>query len=606
MDGYRAPLRDILFTLDHVVPLAELVREPALAHADPELVAGLLEEAGRFAAEVVAPTNREGDREGARLVDGSVITPASFHRAYDRYVEAGWGSVQHPEEFGGGGFPLLVATAVKELITSANMAFSLNPLLTTGAVYLLAHHGSAEQQQRYLPNMVTGRWSGTMNLTEPQAGSDVGAVTARAVPVGDGSYRIFGQKIYITYGDHDLAEQIVHLVLARLPDAPPGTKGISLFIVPKHQVEADGSLGARNDVQVISLEHKLGIHASPTCVMAFGEQGEGALGELVGDPHDGMRQMFTMMNDARLGVGLQGLAVAERAAQHAEAFALERRQGRAAGAPAGEQSAIAEHPDVRRMLIETRATIDAMRALCYANAHALDLAEHAGDPAVRREQQQLADLLTPLSKAWCTDLGVELTSTALQVFGGMGYVEETGVAQHLRDARIAPIYEGTNGIQAIDLVMRKLPVEDGASVLSLLDRLRPPADHPAALADLVAPLSDAIDLAATLTRALLDRRDRPQDMLAGATPYLRVLATVVASGFVARGAIAAQRLLDGTGDGATDGGTRKGADRDFLELRVARARVLIKRIVPSVHGLAAAVTAGADDLYAIPTGSLAV
>jgi alkylation response protein AidB-like acyl-CoA dehydrogenase len=602
MDGYRAPLRDILFTLDHVVPLGELVKEPAFAHADPDMVAGLLEEAGRFAAEVVAPTNRDGDREGARIVDGGVVTPASFHRAYERYVEAGWGSVQHPEEFGGGGFPLLVATAVKELITSANMAFSLNPLLTTGAVYLLAHHGSPEQQQRYLPDMVTGRWSGTMNLTEPQAGSDVGAVTARAEPVGDGTYRIFGQKIYITYGDHDLAEQIVHLVLARLPDAPPGTKGISLFIVPKFHIEADGSLGARNDVQVVSLEHKLGIHASPTCVMAFGEQGEGALGELVGAAHDGMRQMFTMMNDARLGVGLQGLAIAERAAQHAEAFALERRQGRAAGVPAGEQSAIVEHPDVRRMLIETRATIDAMRALCYANAHALDLAEHAGDASSRREQQQLADLLTPLSKAWCTDLGVELTSTALQVFGGMGYVEETGVAQHLRDARIAPIYEGTNGIQAIDLVMRKLPVDDGASVLGLLDGLRPPDAIPAALADLVAPLTDAIDLAVRLTAVLLERRDRPQDVLAGATPYLRVLATVVASGLVVRGAIAAQRILDG----AEGAGARNAAERDFLAVRIARARVLITRILPNVHGLAAAVTAGADDLYAIPNGSLSV
>jgi alkylation response protein AidB-like acyl-CoA dehydrogenase len=598
MDGYRAPLRDILFTLEHIVVLAELTREPDFSHAEPDLVAGLLEEAGRFAAEVVAPTNREGDREGARIVDGSVVTPASFHRAYDRYVEAGWGSVQHPEAFGGGGFPLLVATAVKELITSANMAFSLNPLLTTGAVYLLAHHGSPEQQQRYLPAMVTGRWSGTMNLTEPQAGSDVGAVTTRAEPVGDGTYRIFGQKIYITYGDHDLAEQIVHLVLARLPDAPPGTKGISLFIVPKFLREADGSLGPRNDVQVLSLEHKLGIHASPTCVMAFGEGGDGALGELVGDPHDGMRQMFTMMNDARLGVGLQGLAVAERAAQHAEAFALERRQGRAAGAPVGEQSVIAEHPDVRRMLIETRASIDAMRALCYANAHALDLAEHASDDRVRHEQQRLADLLTPLSKAWCTDLGVELTSTALQVFGGMGYVEESGVAQHLRDARIAPIYEGTNGIQAIDLVMRKLPVDDGAVVLRLLESLRPDTGVPAGVADLVAPLTDAIDLAVRLTRELLARRDRPEDVLAGATPYLRVLATVVASGLVVRGALAGQRSLDSA--------SASGADADFLQLRVARARVLVTRILPSVHGLAAAVTAGADDLYAIPSAQLTV
>ena len=469
MDGYRAPLDDIRFTLDHVVPLATLASLPPFAHADRETLAALLDEAGRFAEEVVAPTNRAGDQEGARIVDGGVVTPESFRAAYTRYVTSGWGAMQHPESHGGGGFPLLAATAVKELVTSANMAFSLNPLLTTGAVHLLTHHGSPEQQARYLPRMVTGEWAGTMNLTEPQAGSDVGAVTARAEPAGDGTYRITGQKIYITYGDHDLSEQIVHLVLARLPDAPPGTKGISLFIVPRLLLDDQGEPAGPNDVQVVSIEHKLGIHASPTCVMAFGERGDGAVGELVGAPHDGMRQMFTMMNDARLGVGLQGLAVAERAAQQAEAFARDRLQGRAAGAPIGVQSPIVEHPDVRRMLLETRATIDAMRALCYENARALDLAEHGADDDARRHGQQLADLLTPLSKSWCTDLGVELTSTALQVHGGMGYVEETGVAQHLRDARIAPIYEGTNGIQAIDLVARKLPVDGGGVVRRLLE-----------------------------------------------------------------------------------------------------------------------------------------
>jgi len=590
MDGYRAPLDDIRFTLDHVVPLSSLASLPTFAHADGETLSALLEEAGRFAEEVVAPTNRDGDQQGARLEDGGVVTPPSFHGAYQRYVSSGWGAMQHPEEHGGGGFPLLAATSVKELITSANMAFSLNPLLTTGAVHLLTHHGSDEQKARYLPRMVTGEWAGTMNLTEPQAGSDVGAVTAKAEPAGDGRYRITGQKIYITYGDHDLSEQIVHLVLARLPDAPPGTKGISLFIVPKFLVADDGSLGPRNDVAVVSLEHKLGIHASPTCVMAFGESDGGAIGELVGAPHDGMRQMFTMMNDARLGVGLQGLAVAERAAQHAEAYARDRLQGRAPGAAPGAQSPIIDHPDVRRMLLETRAAIDAMRSLCYENARALDLALHAADEQGRRDGQQLADLLTPLAKSWCTDLGVELTSTALQVFGGMGYVEETGVAQHLRDARIAPIYEGTNGIQAIDLVMRKLPAGGGAHVLALLDDLVPAA-LPEPIADLAQPLASARDLARSVTEELLARGERPVDVLAGASAYLRLLATVLATGLVVRGVAAAHAS-------ATDGRLEGYAD-DVLAARTLRARILVTRILPIVHGLAPVVTAGADDLYAL-------
>jgi acyl-CoA dehydrogenase len=590
MDGYRAPLDDIRFTLDHVVPLASLATLPGLAHADSETLAALLDEAGRFAEEVVAPTNRDGDQQGARLEDGRVVTPDSFRVAYEHYVSSGWGAMQHPEEHGGGGFPLLAATSVKELITSANMAFSLNPLLTTGAVHLLTHHGSDEQKARYLPRMVTGEWAGTMNLTEPQAGSDVGAVTAKAEPVEDGRYRITGQKIYITYGDHDLSEQIVHLVLARLPDAPPGTKGISLFIVPKFLVGDDGSLGPRNDVAVVSLEHKLGIHASPTCVMAFGESEGGALGELVGAPHDGMRQMFTMMNDARLGVGLQGLAIAERAAQHAEAYARDRQQGRAPGAAPGAQSPIIDHPDVRRMLLETRAAIDAMRALCYENARALDLALHAADEDGRRAGQRLADLLTPLAKSWCTDLGVELTSTSLQVFGGMGYVEETGVAQHLRDARIAPIYEGTNGIQAIDLVMRKLPSDGGAHVLALLDDLVPD-ELPEAIADLAGPLAAARDVVRSVTEELLARGERPLDVLAGASPYLRMLATIIATGLVVRGVAAAHTA-------ATDGRLAGHAD-DVLAARTLRARILVTRILPSVHGLAPVVTAGADDLFAL-------
>jgi 3-(methylthio)propanoyl-CoA dehydrogenase len=598
MDTYAAPLRDIRFVLEHVTPLGELNALDEFAHAEPDLVAGLLEEAGRFAAEAIAPTNREGDAQGARLVDGGVVTPESFKRVYQQYVEAGWGTIQHPAEYGGGAFPLTVANAVKELITSANMAFSLGPLLTTGAVYLLVNHASDEQAHTYLPKMVSGEWAGTMNLTEPQAGSDVGAVTTKAVPTGDGRYRITGQKIYITYGDHDLTDNIVHLVLARLPDAPPGTKGISLFIVPKYLVNDDGSLGERNDVEVVSLEHKLGIHASPTCVMAYGEKGEGAIGELVGEPNTGMRGMFTMMNDARLGVGVQGLAIAERAYQQSLAYAQERRQGRGPTSEPGEQAPIIEHADVRRMLLTQKAYIEAIRAMCYANAHALDLAHRSPDPVVREQQQKLADLLTPLSKSWGTDLGVELTSLALQIHGGMGYVEETGVAQHYRDARIAPIYEGTNGIQALDLVGRKLPYDGGAFVKGFLADLRDRAEAiPEPLAPIRAPLSEAMDALERCTDWIFAHHEAPNDVFAGATPYLRMFATVVGGAYLAKGAVAAQAALD-------DGDTGS-FDADFLSAKVTIARFYAQQLLPSVHGLVGAITAGAEDLYAVNPTQLA-
>ena len=597
MDTYTAPLRDVRFVLEHVTPLGDLVATEAFAHADPELVMGLLEEAGRFASSAIAPTNRDGDTQGSVLSGGEVVTPDSFKQAYRQYVEAGWGAVQHPEAYGGGAFPLTVANAVKEFITSANMAFSMAPLLTTGAVYLMQHHCSRDQLDTYVPKMVSGEWTGTMNLTEPQAGSDVGAVTTRAVPAGDGIYRITGQKIYISYGDHDLTDNVIHLVLARLPDAPAGVKGISLFIVPKVLVNADGSLGARNDVEVVSLEHKLGIRASPTCVMAFGEESDGAVGFLVGEPHQGMRQMFTMMNDARLGVGLQGLAIAERAYQQALGYAQQRLQGRGPDTPPGEQAPIIEHADVRRMLATMKANIEAVRALCSLNAHALDLAHAASDEAVREEQRKLADLLTPLSKAWGTDIGVEMASLAVQIHGGMGYVEETGVAQHYRDARIAPIYEGTNGIQALDLVGRKLPMDGGAVVKGFLGELRTEVDElPASLAAVAAALHDGLDAVDRTTAWLGEHREAFDDVAAGATPYLRLLATVVGGVLLARGAAAAQRLLD---EGAS------GADADFLAAKVTIARFFATQLVPGVLGLEAAVTAGAADLRALSASQLA-
>ncbi len=596
MDTYTPPLRDIRFVLEHVTPLGELTATEAFTHADPELVTGLLEEAGRFAATAIAPTNRVGDAEGASLVDGEVQTSEAFRTAYRKYVDAGWGALQHPTDHGGGGFPLTVANVVKEFLTSANMAFSLGPLLTTGAVYLLQHHGSPEQLAAYVPKLVSGEWTGTMNLTEPQAGSDVGAVTTKALPQPDGTYRLVGQKIFITYGDHDLTENIVHLVLARLPDAPPGTKGVSLFIVPKYLVNEDGSLGARNDVEPTSLEHKLGIHASPTCVMAFGERGEGAIGELVGEPHQGMRQMFTMMNDARLGVGIQGLAISERAYQQALAYARERRQGRGPNTPVGEQAPIIEHADIRRMLLTMKAHIEAVRGLCSWNAHALDLAHASEDEATRGEQQKLADLLTPLSKSWGTDVGVEMTSLAVQVHGGMGYIEETGVAQHYRDARIAPIYEGTNGIQALDLVGRKLAMDDGAFVDRFLAGLRDEVEGlPATLEAMSTPLGEGLTAVERATAWLGEHRGSPDDVAAAATPYLRAFATVVGGVLLARGAAAAQRLLE-------DGGSS--ADERFLEARVTTARFFATQVVPSVSGLVAAATAGASDLRALDADQL--
>ncbi|MPY92896.1 MAG: acyl-CoA dehydrogenase, partial [Acidimicrobiia bacterium] len=486
---YTAPLHDMAFVLGHVVGYDEIAGWDAFAHADLDTVRGVLEECGRFMSQVVAPLNRVGDTQGSqRNEDGSVTTPEGFASAYARYAEAGWPSVPFPPELGGGGFPWVVGLAMQEMLTSANMAFSLCPLLTQGAIDALLHHGSEVQQQTYLTRMVAGEWTGTMNLTEPQAGSDVGALTTRAVPQGDGSYRIFGQKIFITYGQHDLTENIVHLVLARIPGAPPGTRGISCFIVPKRLVGPDGSPGAANDVTCVSIEHKLGIHASPTCVLSFGDSGEGAVGELIGEENAGMRYMFTMMNNARLSVGLEGLSVSERAYQQALGYAQERHQGRAVGAPAGEVSPIIEHPDVRRMLMTIKAYNEGLRCLMYLNAASIDRSKHDPDASARQRATEVVGLLTPVCKAFGTDLGVELTSLALQVHGGMGYVEETGAAQHYRDSRIAPIYEGTNGIQAADLVARKLPVRAGASVADLFAEIAAADAALAAAGDELAPV----------------------------------------------------------------------------------------------------------------------
>jgi 3-(methylthio)propanoyl-CoA dehydrogenase len=595
MSDYSAPLDDMRFVLENIVDLAGLAALPGYEHADPEMVFGVLEESGRFFAQEFGPLNRVGDTQHSRRNgDGSVTTPEGFARAYKQYVDAGWAGVPFPAEYGGGGFPWLVAIAMQEMMTAANMAFSLCPLLTQGAIDMLLHYGSEEQRETYLPKMVTGEWTGTMNLTEPQAGSDVGALTTKAVPAADGSWRITGQKIFITYGEHDLADNIVHLVLARVPDAPPGTKGISCFIVPKVLVNDDGSVGERNEVECVSLEQKMGINASPTCVMAY----DGAVGYLIGEPNEGMRYMFKMMNNARLSVGVEGLSLGERAYQQAVAYAAERRQGRAPGSPAGGPSPIIDHPDVRRMLLTMRASIEALRCLAYLTAESLDLAKGHPDEAVRAQRQELADLLTPITKAWGTDLGVELTSLAVQVHGGMGYIEETGVAQHYRDARIAPIYEGTNGIQAMDLVGRKLPMRAGGAMSDFLAGIAAAADELAVAPD---EQPDGDDLA-TIGKRLADAHATlkqttdwlmangladPNNALAGATPYLRMCGIVTGGWLLARSALAASRALaDGNGD------------EGFLRQKIVTARFYAEQLLPQAAGLAPSVQAGPADLLA--------
>jgi alkylation response protein AidB-like acyl-CoA dehydrogenase len=571
-DTFTPPVDDVRFVLEHLVDARGLAELPGFEHADLDTMEGLVAEFGRFCAEVLAPLNKVGDTHGSRHSPetGEVTTPPGWREAYAKYVEAGWGSVPFPPEHGGGGFPWLLAITLQELLTAANMGFSLCPLLTQGAIDMLAEHGDEEQQELYLRKMVSGEWTGTMNLTEPQAGSDVGALTTRAVPADDGSWRISGQKIFITYGEQDLTENIVHLVLARVPDAPPGTKGISCFIVPK--VLLDGS---RNAVKCIGIEHKMGIHASPTCTMEYDD----AIGYLIGEPNAGMRYMFTMMNNARLSVGLEGLALAERAYQAAVTYARERQQGRALGAPAGTASPIVDHADVRRMLVHMKSHIEGMRALAYTNAWAIDLAKHGRDDAERTRGQELADLLTPITKGWCTDLGSELTRLATQVHGGMGYITETGVEQYERDIRIAAIYEGTNGIQAMDLVARKLPMRAGGVVADLLAQIDSTAAAVGgpigdALADANAALREATDW--LLAKGLED----PQNALAGATPYLRLFGTVVGGWFLARQAAAAEPLGD------TD--------------RVATARYYCEQVLPMARALVPAVTAGSELLFAIP------
>ena len=592
MSDYAAPITDMRFVLDKLVGLEELASLDGLEAATPDTVDAVLNEAARLANEVIGPINRVGDEQRSVIEGTDVKTPDGFKEAYDLFVQGGWNGIMFDPEIGGQGLPWAVSIAVTEMWESANLAFSLLPILTQAAVDCVAKAGTPEQKATYLAKLVSGEWSGTMNLSEPLAGSDVGALKTRAIKEGD-HYRITGTKIFITYGEHNLAENIIHLVLARTPDTPPGTKGISLFIVPKFLVNPDGSLGARNDLRAVSLEHKLGIHASPTAVMSFGDDG-GAIGYLVGEECEGMRNMFIMMNSARLAVGLEGLGIAERAYQQALSYAGERRQGRALGDEDAESSLIIKHPDVRRMLMLMKSNNEAMRAVAYMVGGAMDRAARHPDEDVRQQQRAFADLMTPVIKGWCTDLGVELASIGLQVHGGVGYVEETGAAQHFRDARIAPIYEGTNGIQAFDLVMRKLPRQNGDAVRQVIDAIKAidsdlGGTNDANFVTIRSALNETVAAFEEATDWLIQNSSaNPTAAAAGATPYLRLFGIVYGGYVLAKSALIAHAALAMDGD-----------DRDFMRAKIATARFYAEQVLAPAPSMVHAITAGTEALFEI-------
>ncbi len=582
---YRAPVEEIAFTLKHVAGLEEALEAGLFGDLGSDLVDAVLGEAGRFASEEIAPLAKAGDEHGALLKGGKVTTPPGWKELYRRWVDAGWNALSGPEAYGGQALPTQLAMAAQEMWNSAAMAFGLGPMLTMGAIEALDKHATEDLKAKYLAKLVSGEWMGTMNLTEPQAGSDVGALRTRAEPAGDGTYRLFGQKIFITYGEQDFSDNIVHLVLARLPDAPAGTRGISLFLVPKFLVNDDGSLGRRNDVFCSGLERKLGIHGSPTCTMIYGDgfggAEPGAVGWLIGEENKGLACMFTMMNNARLAVGIQGMALAEAATQKALAYANERRQGKAADHAGEGMASIVHHPDVQRNLLTMKALTQMARGICYACAFAIDMGRVArgGEAGYWRER---ANLLTPLAKAFSTDVGVEVASLGVQVHGGMGFIEETGAAALYRGARVAPIYEGTNGIQAIDLVTRKLPLGNGEVVHAYLDELV--AIAAAARTAEIAELGETADLldraledVSEATRFLQDRfvAGDQQVVLAGATPYLRLLSLTAGCAYLARAAVA-----------------------DRSEARAALCRFAAENLLGEVAALKQRVISGAGSLAA--------
>ncbi|TVT50205.1 MAG: acyl-CoA dehydrogenase [Denitromonas halophila] len=591
MTTYIAPVREMLFAMNALAGLEEIAGLPGNEEISPDLVEAILDEAGKFATEVLAPINAPGDRQGNTWRDGEVSTADGFKEAYASFCETGWNGMPASTEFGGQGLPVTVSTAVLEMWKSANMSFSLCQMLTLGAVEAIAHHGSDELKNTFLPNMVAGTWTGTMNLTEPQAGSDLAAVRCKAEPRGDGSYAISGTKIFITWGEHDMAENIIHLVLARLPDAPPGVKGISLFVAPKFLVNADGSLGARNDLVCASIEHKMGIHASATAVMAFGEK-DGAIGYLVGEPNRGLEYMFTMMNHARLNVGLEGVGIAERAYQQAVGYARDRIQGRIIGDKSGDKKPILHHPDVRRMLMDMKSRTEATRAIAYYVAGCMDRAKSHPDETVRGANQRRLELLTPVVKGWCTEAAQGVTWNGIQVHGGMGFIEETGACQHMRDARITTIYEGTTAIQANDLIGRKVAREGGHAMRALLEdmattRRQLDGHSDAQMRHIGAALGGGMYALAEATDWLLANYDaHPQAAAAGAVPFLKLAGTVAGGWLMARSALVAfERLAD--------------SDDGFYAAKLITARYFSEHVLPEANSYRDAIVNGSESVLAM-------
>ena len=591
MVPYTPPLGDIRYLLTRLIGIDQLSSLPTYDAVAEELVDAVLDETANIASDVFAPINHIGDRQGAKLDNGVVTMPAGFKDAYQAFVDGGWNGLAVDTEAGGQGLPATLGMPVQEMLQSANLALALCTLLNQGAIELLHVHGNEALRAKFLPKMVSGEWTGTMNLTEPQAGSDVGAVKCRAEREGD-HYKIFGQKIFISYGDHDMAENIVHLVLARLPDAPEGTKGLSLFLVPKIMVEGDGSLGKANDVHAVSIEHKLGQHASPTCVLAYGDKG-GAIGYLVGAENGGINAMFTMMNNARIGVGVQGLALMERSYQQARDFAKTRVQSRAIDKPKDAPVAIIEHPDVRRMLMMMRSTTEAARAMAYSCAFAVDIARRAEDPAQKSYGAARVDLLTPIVKSWITDLSNEMTSIGVQVCGGMGYIEETGIAQHMRDARVLAIYEGTNGIQANDLIFRKMARDNGAAfnvLLGEVDALLPELKKIGgedftilfnALSDSLSALRDAA------AWVLANAKNAPALVAATASPFLRLAGNTLGGFYLFKTALLAQQDLE-----------NQSGDPAYLKAKIGTAQFYAEHVLPLSSGLTKTVKAGGRSVLA--------
>ncbi|OTG90781.1 acyl-CoA dehydrogenase [Acinetobacter sp. ANC 3813] len=593
MNSYKAPLNDLSFIFNHLLDQEQLAQLPGLEDLGVDLYESILDEAGKFATNVLDPINASGDREGLKITDGVVTTPKGFKEAYAQYTHAGWNNISLEPEFGGQGLPYILSTAVNEIMMSANKSFVMCSGLTIGAIEAISHAGSDELKQKYLPKLVSGEWGGTMNLTEPGAGSDVGALKTKAIDQGDGTYRIHGQKIFITFGEHDFTDNIIHLVLARLPDAPEGVRGISLFLVPKFMVNDDGSLGERNDLRCVSIEHKLGIHASPTCVMAYGDN-EGALGYLVGEKNKGLMAMFVMMNMARLTVGMEGVALTERSYQAALDYARERVQG--VDAETGQSVAIIEHADVRRQLLQMKSNVEAMRALSLFIAQAQDISFRHADAEVRQHNQGLVDLLIPVFKAWATETALKTTTIGIQVHGGLGFIEETGVAQYLRDAVISVIYEGTTAIQAADLVGRKVVKDQGKNLsvlIGLMKQTLAQAEANADLADIAFELKYAIELLEQHSRAIAGQfMQSTKQALSVSVPYLMLTGLVTGAWQLAQSALKASELL-AAGD----------SNVNFLKGKIETARFYHKAVLPEIRGLAytvsntGSVITGFDNAY---------